>query len=343
MDQKDIKNRKRFPEIDFIRAICAIGIVIFHFSVHSASDCNFLEHHANGTWGSILITVFFIVSGFSIYHNNQKIDSIKDFYFRRWKSIFPMYYICFILFFAIEIIKQRKVFYGPSPVSLLLTAFGLDGYFLYRMPNYYQMGEWFIGALVIVYLMYPLVLVIRNKLNSIIILVVLFALEIVTFASDILVVDDLRSIIACLFSFYVGMVIKEYDEILLIKMKNMNMVIAVVGFLLLAFISIDVDYPFVISIVNQVQGYLLFIVLFYVGSLTGEKLGRAFKWLASVSYPLFLVHHKIICFVLDRYNPTGFIRPLFILMGILIVSLIGAWLISYANKKIQGIKVWKKS
>lgn len=39
---------------------------------------------------------------------------------------------------------------------MLLSLLGMDGYFQYRGPNYYLIGEWFFGAIVFLYILYPL-------------------------------------------------------------------------------------------------------------------------------------------------------------------------------------------
>lgn len=49
---------------DFVRAICALGIVAFHFSSHLREGA-FLPLLTHGTvvWGQTLVTVFFCMSG----------------------------------------------------------------------------------------------------------------------------------------------------------------------------------------------------------------------------------------------------------------------------------------
>ena len=91
-------SRKSLPEIIFTRACCSIGILIFHYFCHSKGNFKFLFRTANSNWGFMFVTTFFSISGTVLYYNYPKITSTKRFYFKRWKSIFPSYYICIIFF-----------------------------------------------------------------------------------------------------------------------------------------------------------------------------------------------------------------------------------------------------
>ena len=85
MVQVTKKNRLRGGEI--VRAISAVGIVIYHYScsLSSYNTSKFLPlyKHANGQWGYIFVTVFFVLSGAMLYYNNPEIQSYKEFYLKR--------------------------------------------------------------------------------------------------------------------------------------------------------------------------------------------------------------------------------------------------------------------
>ena len=67
------------------------------------------------------------------------------------------------LFFLRKVFQVHKVFYGPPWPRILLSLFGVDGYFSYKIPNYYQVGEWFLGAIVMLHAVYPLLSFAVNK------------------------------------------------------------------------------------------------------------------------------------------------------------------------------------
>lgn len=66
MDDTHIKNK--IDEFTFIRAISAIIIIIYHFSVESLSNdnwhiINIFNEYKNGDWGSVSVMMFFMLSG----------------------------------------------------------------------------------------------------------------------------------------------------------------------------------------------------------------------------------------------------------------------------------------
>ena len=61
--------RERIVGCDFIRAIAALGIIIFHFYCHSQNTFKPLLYHANGDFGLVFVTIFFILSGAMCYYN----------------------------------------------------------------------------------------------------------------------------------------------------------------------------------------------------------------------------------------------------------------------------------
>ena len=131
------KSKQRIYNFDFIKAASALGIICFHFGYH-AQNLNWLVSLPNytGSWRSVLVAVFFLISGALLYLHHNKIDSVWRFYKRRWIAIFPAF-------------------------------IGMDGYLFswLQFHTFYILGEWFLGAIIIAYLTYPVLLGIINKSN----------------------------------------------------------------------------------------------------------------------------------------------------------------------------------
>lgn len=55
---------KKILAIDFIRVICALGVIVYHFSCH-LNNTRFLPFYSfvNGDWGDVFVTIFFMLSG----------------------------------------------------------------------------------------------------------------------------------------------------------------------------------------------------------------------------------------------------------------------------------------
>lgn len=88
-------NKEQIKGISFARALCAIGIVIFHYFCHSNGTFKFLYTSANAGWGEMFVTTFFAISGAVLYYNYPSIQNTKKFYLKRLKAIFP--YFLFML------------------------------------------------------------------------------------------------------------------------------------------------------------------------------------------------------------------------------------------------------
>ena len=158
--------KQKIQGIIFARACCCIGIVINHYFCHSKGNFKILYNTANSSFGFMFVTSFFCISGVVLYYNYPKIKSVKRFYFKRWKSIYPSYYICFLYFFLRTAFNLKKLFFKGHWSKIFLTLIGMDGYLSYRIRTYYLIGEWFLGAIIIIYILYPLILCIvaRNNL-----------------------------------------------------------------------------------------------------------------------------------------------------------------------------------
>ena len=156
--------KERIESFDFMRSVTAWIIVIYHF----ACICNTTPQygnfplfytHANGVWGeNTSVNIFFMLSGASLYYNysSLKFSSLKTYYWGRFKGLFPMFYMLWFFLFYQKAVTGGTLFYNGSPKTMLLTLCGMDGYLSYRYPqNYYFIGEWFLGALVCLYLLYP--------------------------------------------------------------------------------------------------------------------------------------------------------------------------------------------
>jgi peptidoglycan/LPS O-acetylase OafA/YrhL len=102
--------------------------------------------------GAIGVSLFIILSGASLMMSTSNSFELGNFYLKRFYAIYPTYwlaYACAALFIV------EKVPTIGHPERLLLTVFAFDGFLLYRIENYYLVGEWFIGFIIIMYLIFP--------------------------------------------------------------------------------------------------------------------------------------------------------------------------------------------
>lgn len=333
------QKKERLQGFDFIRTVCAVGIIIYHYFCHTNSDFRPLYHFQNGgNWGSTFVTTFFIISGAVLYLNyHEKLlgRSLKEFYYKRWRALFPMFYIGYAFFYVEKIFETGSVFWAGNRLLLVQSLFGLDGYLHYVWPdNYYLIGEWFFGAIVLLYLLYPLLLWFFRK-NVWVVTGVLAIL----FGVFLFLTDDFTNLISCILSFEIGMLIIYYRKYLLQK-KVIGM-IALGG--LIAVVCFDLHLQWNIAV--HLAGVCLFFVLYYLGQFL-EQLsvcGKVIKELGgNLSFPIFLVQHIVILKVQGVRNPVA-PGPVIVMVCITVVlSILYAKALSLVSKAVTDSGVFRR-
>ena len=341
--------------VNFVRVIAALGIIIYHISCYTGSDAvKVLYKYENGTFGNMFTMVFLLISGGVLYHNYPKITSLREFFYKRWKSIFPSFYIVFSCFYIKNVLERGSLFYYGRPTSILLSIFGLDGFFNYAGANYYLVGEWFLGAIIILYILYPLILKGVNKTGwlTIFILIALCVWKVETYTFGSVVLNRLAYYGGC---FVLGMLIFKY------KLYGNKILVAISVVVSAVFLFIKVN------ISNAYSDYILGVSLFFVMYALGELLAKVsvlndmISFISGLTFPMFLVQNQISMYLVNRYTPTSLtaiIKTIFISVVLCAVS---AWCtkvvvnaithtkwFSYLEKHLiyrtveKGCKIWDR-
>lgn len=332
--------KERVKCLDFVRAISMFIIVIFHFNCtlapHNVYNGNipiFFYDYINGNAGQLGVSLFFILSGASLMYNYQDSINIKEYFYKRWKGIFPMFYIAWIIGFIFYFVRYRTVnpFLVPrEPWTIILTILGMDGYFADVIPNYYILGEWFLGCIILLYVLFPILLWIYKKIgiDKLLLISVIFYIMIVyLYNESIFSVDKL---------FLTRILDIVFGMFFIIKLKKIK-----IYQVLLALIFIFIVFNYYIPI-NQMykislSGMALFIILGYIGQKLNGKIMSIFQWFSSYSYSIFLVHHIVIdqvCTYFDGEN-YDYMSTLLVFGVTLLSILICAVLLQKLNKRIM--------
>lgn len=329
------KGKERIFAFDFIRAILAIGIVCFHYSCHLLQDTKIRPFYtyANGDWGTTIVTAFFIISGAMLYYNNDDIVSLKKFYYKRWKTIFPMFYIAFTWFFLQNVFTYGKLFYKGNPKSIILSLLGMDGYFLYKYDNYYILGEWFLGAIIILYAMYPIILKMFNKSNKFVTVACLF-LWIWQMQATCFSVDSFRNIISCLVSFVIGMFISKYA----LYKNNICIAISFAMFVIVLFVKLPIHNYYSVHIC----GLGLFFVMYYIGNklIRLKTLSKVVMELSNLSFPIFLLQHLIVVQIIAAFKPTSVVCVMVFMFIACLLTIIEAKMLSVITKEVLNSNIY---
>lgn len=292
------KEAKQFPKIeaaDFIRAIATLGIIIYHFSCMMESKNidgqRFLQYFPTGDWGAVFVTIFFALSGAMLYYKDYNLTGkIKMFYFKRWISIFPAFYLAWLYFYIQNYWQSGNFLWGGKWYTLLLTLFGMDGYLGFLGPNFYILGEWFLGAILILYILYPLILFLFNQFKIAVSFILIIVHIILIYFVPITDVEVFRAISTCILSFWLGILCMEYRETILENVRLSCILLILFTFL----ITTNVIRCYSIKV--QLTGIILFIILFCIGKyvMSISLLRNLFGKISKLSFPIYLLHHVIL-------------------------------------------------
>lgn len=93
-----VSSRPRLPELDALRGIAAIGVMLFHYTVRAPevlpSAATIGLHVPFGEYG---VQLFFAISGFVIFMTLEGTRSTADFAFARFSRLFPAYWAAILL------------------------------------------------------------------------------------------------------------------------------------------------------------------------------------------------------------------------------------------------------
>lgn len=328
--------KERLRGLDFIRILSTAGIIVIHVYLYLSdkgnTQFNVLLVTENYSVGNVIVMLFFILSGASVYYTTRGSFKILDFYKKRWLALFPMFYIAFAFFYFRNVLLYRSPFYGGNPVKLLFSLAGMDGYFSYRVSTYYILGEWFLGALIILYLIYPLVLACFQK-QALLTLAVSAGLYVFQLLSGIFTVSHFRNIFYCLLGFILGMCFIKYKK----YFENLPAaLVCAAGFVCLTVFKLPLEETYLVHVLSL----MLFVALNYIGKilLSIFKSEAPVRFLCNLSYPVYLVHHVMIYLCMGYVTQVDWGYSFLYLLYVTVVILLQAFVLLTVTNKILHTK-----
>ncbi len=340
--------KERIDSFDFMRSITAFIIIIYHFAgicheMPQFADFPLFYEHANGVWGECTsVNIFFMLSGASLFYNHEEIHmkDLKKYYFTRFKGLFPMFYMIWLFLFYQRAAERHNLFYNGSPKTMILTLFGMDGYLSYRFPeNYYRIGEWFIGPLILLYLLYPLLTWCIKRCQIFTTLLLGIGVLYLHWPNSIFLIQRERNLITCLMAFWLGMMFIKYRKYL----DNLWLgILGGIGALFLLCVHIPIDSFLVIQVIYVCLFFAFYTMGKYIMKV--KPLTGFFRYTGSISYAIFLLQHVVMSQVLhmfDDYNLTVF-HEFLLLLVVFLVIYIFAGICTYLNKSFLNTGFFKR-
>ncbi|HCC00003.1 MAG TPA: hypothetical protein DEP42_02085 [Ruminococcaceae bacterium] len=176
--------KKRLFYLDFVRAIAVVLILITHFNVPWLPMPTRTAVVVTTTVGGIYIgdfgvSLFLIISGAALFYVYRAKCDVKKFFFKRFKSIYPMFWIAFIIGFVFRLAEKTTSIQGIPKSHILYSVFGMDMLASSSgILTFATVGEWFLGLIIFLYLCFPLLrwLVLRAPKATAIVSILIYVL-----------------------------------------------------------------------------------------------------------------------------------------------------------------------
>lgn len=347
--------REKIKSFDMIRAICTIGIVLYHYSYNyieygiAGNHLSFFKF-VSGDWGSLFVAMFFMLSGAVLIYNHADKFKLGKFFYRRWCSIFPMFYLAWFVGYLLKVKELGSWLWGGSRRRFIYTFLGIDGYFLKPgfNVNYYTLGEWFLGAILMVYLLFPVLryLFVRHEKSGYMLRIA--ATIAIAIAEIYLVINDnfsipaSRNIITCVFDFWIGMLIM--DGVISYKINRNKKLAIATGIMAVVVMLLPIEAPSVI--IASLAGALLMITFMNIGEsvMKKETARKLFGIVSYSSFGIFLVHHVLIYNFMKQFSGSqiDMIQSVGLFAAVFLMSLALGWLLAGWGKLVtKGLDVVK--
>lgn len=298
--------KERLFYLDFIRAISTLLIVITHYNAvffwgkppetqlwsKLVTPLNIFNVYI----GNLGVSLFFIISGASmmyVYGQKDKLD-LKNFFKKRFLNLYPMYWLayvgCFLFLFYVN-----KGFSTSVPYwRIVFTMIGFDGYLSTFTSTFYLLGEWFLGCIILIYLLMPfLIKMVKKKPFLTFMLSLLIYILFILFYSfrlplSVVIFTRLPEVIF-------GMLFVAYIK----EVKLAYLVPSV----LVVVVNTIVSPHFNDSLQTTYVGIATFMILVYIAKFFKFSLFKNIcSELGKYSYAIFLVHHQVISQITSKFN-----------------------------------------
>lgn len=330
--------KERLFYLDFIRAIAAITIIMTHFNaryiymgaqyVYKAIISTTFFNIYIGDWG---VSLFFIISGAALmYVYDEKLE-LKKFYKKRFESIYPMFWIAYIIVFFVLFYLNKGMFLFAPKKNFILTIIGFDGYLASNIPTFYILGEWFLGCIILFYVIFPLLRYLTKKypISLAIASIVIYLLFIFRYHGAF---NMAKIVLVRMPEFLLGMYFVKY-------IKKINLPMLIVSIIILALNTI-LKPQWSVSLQTTYVGISSFFILVYISDFFKNKLFvKVSNIISKYSYSIFLVHHVIIAQIMARVDLVQISRlgSYLLFFGCCVIIAICAWLLYQVHTLVMKL------
>lgn len=333
--------KERIFYLDFVRTIAVFLVLLTHY------NARYLSYYMNPAMpqnaiislypfniyvGNLGVSLFFIISGAALIGVYKKKCDLKNFYKKRFLSIYPMFWIAYIIAFLYLFFSIKQMYCAEVPkYNFIYTILGLDGYLNGVVPNYYILGDWFIGMILLLYLVFPLIR--KQYLANSIRLYIIIILMYIPFAvyNWFPRFAPAKMLVVRIPEFVFGMIF--LDKIKKVKPWMLFVSVVVLG------LNMIIKPALPESIQTTYIGIAFFMVLAFSAEYVNCQMLRVIcSSISKYSYAIFLTHHFIIDQICSRFMMNSLTRSARYMLFVLCVAVTAliSWALYHFHSSIMN-------
>lgn len=146
------------PGLDVIRLLALLPVLCYHFCIEAArlgfAVPAFLIGRGMADWVEVGLACFFLLSGAALCLQWRGRFRWRPYLAGRAAAMYPAFWLGFAVLFL-----YGEVLHGNNAEiprwRVIFSVLGLDGYLAPVTQTFYKIGEWFLGVILLLYLVFP--------------------------------------------------------------------------------------------------------------------------------------------------------------------------------------------
>ena len=296
--------RTRIFYLDLIRALAALLIVLTHFNNPYLAEGGYvLTNFPFGIYvGGLGVSLFLIISGAALTLTYRRPINLKRFYWKRFLNIYPMFWTAWILATLYFFVATGGRPPNSAPTrSLIFTVLGVDGLVAnFHVRTAYLLGEWFLGFILLYYLVFPLLLWAIDRYP-----IVTGAAILAAYAATVIVMQRYFAGYPSAMILTTRLPELAFGSYFVLYGRRVHWATVIPAAAVLA-VSAMLPEEIPEDVATTLVGISAFLILAVAGRYVAIQPVRALVGLiARYSYPIFLVHHVVIWHLSQRIDVYG--------------------------------------
>lgn len=320
---------KRYLELDALRGIAALSVLLFHFTYGYDYGLNLMsEKHFYFRYGNLGVQLFFMISGFVILMTLEKLNSSKEFFIARFSRLYPAYWMAIILTITLTLLLNVPFQRGIYSFSQVIINFSMLQHWL-RIKDV-DGAYWTLAIELVFYVILWSVYRLRKVLSieffsilwlSLVFMIFLIEIPYGKYARALLILDYAPMFVAGI-GFY-------------LIHKNRNLAIAngiVVYSLITQFFLLYFNHSAIIPYIIISLFYLLFYL--FVNLKLRFIVNKVTLFFGSISYSLYLIHENIGAAIIFRVKQFIDYQIIYILVAFICVTSLAFLMTKYIEQPV---------